>query len=121
MTSSRSYTRYSVPGLGGLNRFLTHLQLSSCHTLLTSLPSEMRAPLNWYRLFNGQWIYYATGTFGILPFPVSSYIGDGSDIRLPHRGTYRMYFEWVVEWQGLELEPGRTLGPALDDIGSGNC
>jgi len=63
--------------------------------------SRVGAPYSWEANLGGRWIDQSSGTYGILPFAVASYmVGSLSYVREPVNTTRRFYVEW--EWLRLD-------------------
>jgi hypothetical protein len=63
--------------------------------------SRVGTAYNWEAFIGGRWVDQSTGTYGILPFAVASYmIGSLSYVREPVNTTRRFYFEW--QWNRFD-------------------
>lgn len=63
--------------------------------------SRVGAPYNWEADIGGRWIDQSSGTYGILPFPVASYmVGSLSYVREPVNTARRVYIEW--QWNRFD-------------------
>ena len=62
--------------------------------------SRIGAAYNWEAYLGGRWVNQTTGTYGILRFALSSYIGGLSYVREPVNATRRVYFEW--QWSRFD-------------------